>query len=311
MNKKALAQHVGETATPITISQLRKDLARVSSPAEALDVAERASRATRVYEAIGRSVEECNEFAEIYLSAYWKFGDLVKDNPEGRPRKLAIDGQYPGTARQRKYGKTLQSAVKETDIPTYVKTATKELEPASIAGCLEWNDPGRHGHLKGEYEWYTPTPIIEAARTVMGGIDLDPASSAHANEIVRATQFFTEDDDGLQQTWHGRVFVNPPFAHPTVAHFAERLLSSLDLSEVSEAVWLSNACVDTDWWQRLAQQGLVCCHRGRVKFYGPDGQLQPPTLGQTIIYLGENRDAFRAAFTPFGVVLSCQPSTTD
>jgi hypothetical protein len=48
----------------------------------------------------------------------------------------------------------------------------------------------------------------------------------------------------------------------------------------------------------------VCCHLGRIKFYGPDGQLQPPTLGQTIIYLGEQRDEFRAAFAPFGVVLS-------
>lgn len=83
-----LAQRVArESATPITLSQLRKDLSKVSSPTEALDVAERAARAKRVYEAIGRSVEECNQFAEIYLSAYWKFGDLVADIKPGRPKK--------------------------------------------------------------------------------------------------------------------------------------------------------------------------------------------------------------------------------
>jgi hypothetical protein len=291
-------------ATTEVLNQMRSELVAVSSPVEALDVAERAARAKRMFEAIGRSVEECNQFGEIYLCAYWKFGDFVKDNPEGRPKKLATDGQYPGTVRQRKYGKQLRTAVKQSDIPDYIKFATEKYEAASVAGCLEWIAPGHHGNLKGEYEWYTPEAIMRAVRAVMGGIDLDPSSSDQANVIVQAAQIFTEDENGLAQPWHGRVFLNPPFAHPTVKYFAEKLLESVDAAQVQQAVWLSNACVDVEWWQSLAAKGIVCCHRGRVKFYGPDGRLQPPTLGQTIIYLGPNEAAFRAAFEPFGVVLS-------
>ena len=297
--KNELAKRKPEALT--TISALRSELRKATTPAKAFNVATQASQAQRVFAAIGRSVEECNEFAEVYLSAYWKFGSLVEDIPRGRPQKTLTDKGFPGSEMQRNHARRLRQAVKETDIPDYVRVATEKTETASIAGCLDWADPGRHGNLKGEYEWYTPEAIIEAAQLVMGGIDLDPASCAQAQDIVKAAQYFTEADNGLAQHWSGRVFLNPPFAHPTVKHFADKLLES---GAVTEAVWLSNACVDTEWWQALARRGVVCCHLGRIKFYGPDGQLQPPTLGQTIIYLGEQRDAFRAAFAPFGVVLS-------
>jgi len=65
-------------------------------------------------------------------------------------------------------------------------------------------------HSSESAEWYTPPDLIEAARATMGAIDLDPASTARANDIVRAAKYFSKADDGLSKLWEGRVFLNPP-----------------------------------------------------------------------------------------------------
>ena len=65
-------------------------------------------------------------------------------------------------------------------------------------------------HLSESREHYTPPSIIRRARSVMGGIDLDPASSAEANEVVRARRYYTIEANGYEQRWSGRVLLNPP-----------------------------------------------------------------------------------------------------
>lgn len=65
-------------------------------------------------------------------------------------------------------------------------------------------------HLSLTTEHYTPPDIIAAARTSLVAIDLDPASSARGNTVVKAKKFFTAEDNGFLQAWPGRVFLNCP-----------------------------------------------------------------------------------------------------
>ncbi len=65
-------------------------------------------------------------------------------------------------------------------------------------------------HSSASNEHGTPATIALAAEQVMGGIDLDPASTPLFNEIIGAAKIFTAEDNGFAQLWPGRVFLNPP-----------------------------------------------------------------------------------------------------
>ena len=64
---------------------------------------------------------------------------------------------------------------------------------------------GTQGHVSIDRNWYTPETYIEMAREVMGGIDLDPASDAEAQKVVKAERFFDKEADGLQPTEAGKM----------------------------------------------------------------------------------------------------------
>jgi phage N-6-adenine-methyltransferase len=156
----------------------------------------------------------------------------------------------------------------------------------------------------GEYEWYTPAEYVEAARSVMGGIDLDPASSDIAQRTVRAATYYTEDNDGLAQPWRKRVWLNPPYARDAIDRFVRKLLDEHAAGNVPEAVLLVDNRTDTDWWQEASGQASALCFTdGRIQFTRPDGTGGSPTNGSIFLYFGDNPAGFAATFRAFGRTL--------
>lgn len=182
--------------------------------------------------------------------------------------------------------------------------AVKDKPPEIAAAELKARQAVHVSQNTGMPEWYTPSEYIEAARVVMGGIDTDPASSDIAQERVQATQYYTVDDDGLSVDWAGRVWMNPPYTAGLVDKFADKLLEHYNAGDVSQAIVLVNNATDTRWWQRLAANACcVCFPAGRIKFLDQDGKPGAPLQGQSILYLGDDTEAFADNFSQFGVIV--------
>ena len=157
----------------------------------------------------------------------------------------------------------------------------------------------------GEHQWYTPEHIIEAARTTMGCIDVDPASSQLANSTVKAHTYYTESNNGLTKEWNGNVWMNPPYAQPLISQFVEKLIEKFLSGEVKKACVLVNNATDTTWFHSIVRiSSAICFTKGRVRFIDVNGNPGAPLQGQAIIYIGKT-DAYKfcETFSEIGFVL--------
>lgn len=173
-----------------------------------------------------------------------------------------------------------------------------------LYNAISNNPKNRFVHNSGDFEWYTPADYIEAARSVLGAIDLDPASTPTANAVVQARRFYTLEDDGLAHDWVGTVWMNPPYANALVSRFAQKLVESVQSGTVPAAVAIVNNCTETRWFDELfTLADALCFPRGRVPFWKPEQSSDSPLQGQTVFYFGPNSDAFYERFAAFGNVV--------
>lgn len=153
----------------------------------------------------------------------------------------------------------------------------------------------------GNNEWYTPSNIIEAARTAMGSIDVDPASNDIAQQTVKAETYYTAETNGLDKEWTGNVWLNPPYASDLIGKFIDKLVS--EKKNYNQAVVLVNNATETEWFNKIVSiSSMVCFPKSRVKFYMPDGKTGAPLQGQAILYIGDNTDEFYKAYKEIGWV---------
>lgn len=164
-------------------------------------------------------------------------------------------------------------------------------------------------HSSKTVEHYTPQRYIDAARRVMGSIELDPASCEAANRTIHATRFYTADDDGLAQPWNAAtLWCNPPYGRdPKRNHqaFIRRLVASYTAGHVEQAMLLVNSSTGERWFKPLWSY-WICFLYERIAFIDEQGAEQgSPPHSNVIVYFGHNTARFREVFRAFGRI--CPP----
>lgn len=143
--------------------------------------------------------------------------------------------------------------------------------------------------------WMTPPEQIEAARTFMGRIDLDPASNYVAQQYVRAATYAItrEEEDfqnklyeenklevtnsaitgtkvinGLGIPWYGNVWTNPPYSKDLINLFVGKVVHESYNTQVKNILLLVNSQTDTGWYHQLLENAqALLLYKGRLKFW--------------------------------------------
>ena len=295
-----------------------KALAIAKTADEAKDIHDKAD-AMRIYarQAKNRGLEV--DAAEIRIRAERRLGELIKLqkntvglNVGGRPKTGAAEVPvFQPTLADVGIDKKMSSrAQKLAAVPEqrfegmlggWRERVADETERVTT-NLLKLGENYR-ANSTGENEWYTPANHIEIARQVLGEIDLDPASNAEANKIVKAKKYFSEEDDGLSKEWIGRVWLNPPYSRDKIGPFVQKLKDSYRSGAVPAAIMVCHNNTDTGWFHSLSNvAAAVCFPRQRIKFYRNE-DIAAPVNGQVFFYLGKRVDTFTKIYRGIGVVM--------
>lgn len=159
-------------------------------------------------------------------------------------------------------------------------------------------------------EWYTPVCYVDAARKVMGGIDLDPASCEMANQVIKANRYYTKEDNGLTQEWKAKsVWLNPPYGSTgdvsNMGAFTRKLIREYQTGNVEQAIILLTSKTDATWFQPLWDY-TICFPNHLIYFTGdrPNKSHYNGKYchihGTSFTYLGPHESAFIEHFSVFG-----------
>lgn len=156
----------------------------------------------------------------------------------------------------------------------------------------------------GSDEAYTPAWLVEAACRVLGAIDLDPASCARAQTVVKATTWYSEADDGLAQHWQGRTWLNPPFSDSLP--WVRKALQHWRAGDIS-ALLLVRGDPSTEYSRLLASAAPAVCFLERVQFWpqrinAKTGRPSSPDFPVLLWYLGGDVAGFRAVAGRYGPI---------
>lgn len=227
-----------------------------------------------------------------------KTADLVAKELNVSAPTIKRDGQYANSVE------TISdlTGLNETEI---IETIPVKKDVVSIARQIKnapEEDKKNPEKLKALFtsdseEWYTPQHIIDSVIELFGEIDLDPCSNSKINPNVKANEYYTQNDNGLDKAWNGKIYMNPPYGR-VISDWVEKACAEHESGNLTDAILLLPARTDTTWMAKL-REFPRCYVRGRLKFSGSENSAPFPNV---VVYIGRNIDGFISVFSSHGDV---------
>lgn len=137
---------------------------------------------------------------------------------------------------------------------------------------------GTHESAKmGKDEWLTPPWLLKR----LGAFDLDPcAPSDQRRPWNTALKHFSIEDNGLNQPWHGRVWLNPPYGK-----FAQFWLKRLAAHGNGIALIFARTDTEAFFEQVWDRSDAVLFLRRRLVFHHVDGRMASMSAGAASVLI--------------------------
>jgi hypothetical protein len=197
------------------------------------------------------------EWGKLRLLSLRELGRFLIRNGKGRgrPAKMSADDVLPTLAgwgitdRHLSADAKNVARIRQRDFDTYL---AQEDEPTlkgllrAVGGLGKPDVAAQIDFERTTTEWFTPPEIFESMETEF---DLDVASPGSRKvPWIPARKHFTRRDDGLKQSWHGFVWMNPPFGlRNGMEDWIERFIQH------GNGVALVVDFTSTEWWQYLTE----------------------------------------------------------
>lgn len=120
----------------------------------------------------------------------------------------------------------------------------------------------------------------------LGRFDCDPcAAPTDVRPFQTASICWTKDDDGLNKTWEGIVWLNPPYSNPLLRQFVEKLSRHKGIALLVNRT--DNLLFHEIIFPRAKSMLFM---RHRVKLIDADGNRKSPMFGSVLVAFGEECD---------------------